>query len=210
MHVNVLKHFYGWPAAVILFMFFGCGATPDIPVNTASTDPGTSVTFKGSRHSLLGAPIRIGETLPSVQLVEAEGMTSVDLSKERGSILFLSIVPSLDTKVCDAQTHKLGEDGDELPETVRRVTISRDTPFAQKRFAEESGLTDIRYLSDYKRGDFGRAMGLLVEDLMLLARSVIIVDETGVARYIQVVPELTELPDMERAFREASKIAAAK
>ena len=75
------------------------------------------------------------------------------------------------------------------------------------RFAKEAKLTDIRYLSDYKRGEFGRSTGLLIEGFELLARAVILVDLKGVIRYIQVVPELTELPDMETAFAEAVRLA---
>jgi len=131
----------------------------------------------------------------------------VDLSTLKGSVLFLSIVPSIDTAVCEEQTHYLGEQGDKLPPQVKRITISRDTPFAQKRFAREAKLEDIQYLSDYKEGAFGRSTGLLVDDLMLLARSVIIVDRDGKVRYIQVVPEIIHLPDMETAFQKATELA---
>jgi thiol peroxidase len=92
---------------------------------------------------------------------------------------------------------------------VRRIVISRDTPFAQKRFAKEAKLTDLQYLSDYKQGDFGRSTGLLTEGLMLLARSVIVVDKEGTVRYIQVVPEMSHLPDMEKAFEKATELAKA-
>jgi thiol peroxidase len=134
-------------------------------------------------------------------------MKEVDLSREQGKVLFLSIVPSIDTPVCEVQTHYLGEEGDKLPKSVERITISRDTPFAQKRFAEEAKLMDIRYLSDYKRGEFARSTGLLIEGFELLGRAVILVDKNGIVRYIQVVPELTELPDMEAAFAEAVLLA---
>jgi thiol peroxidase len=137
-------------------------------------------------------------------------MKDVDLSQERGQVLLLSIVPSVDTKVCEAQTHYLGEEGDRLPQSVQRITISRDLPFAQKRFAEEAKLTDLRYLSDYKTGDFGKATGLLVEDMKLLARAVVIVDRQGLVRYIQVVPEITHLPDMESAFEKAIELSKEK
>ena len=119
----------------------------------------------------------------------------------------LSIVPSIDTKVCEEQTHYLGEEGDSLPPGVKRITISRDTPFAQTRFAKEAKLDDITYLSDYKEGAFGRSIGLLLDGPRLLARSVIIVDKEGIVRYIQVVPEITHLPDMEEAFRRAVALA---
>jgi thiol peroxidase len=130
-------------------------------------------------------------------------MKEVNLAEEKGSVLFLSIVPSIDTAVCEEQTHYLGEEGDRLPSSIRRITISRDTPFAQKRFANEAKLEDIQYFSDYKEGLFGLATGLLINDLRLLARSVILVDKKGTVRYIQVVPELTDLPDMEAAFERA-------
>ncbi|MDX9822684.1 MAG: redoxin family protein, partial [Syntrophales bacterium] len=97
--------------------------------------------------------------------------------------------------------------GDRLPKEIRRNTISRDTPFAQKRFAKEAKLEDVQYLSDYKEGACGRATGLLLEGDMLLARSILIVDREGKIRYIQVVPELSHLPNMESAFQKAEELA---
>jgi thiol peroxidase len=141
-----------------------------------------------------------------VELRDANTMAKVDLSTMRGSVLFLSIVPSLDTAVCDAQTHYLGEEGDKLSPEIRRITISRDTPFAQKRFAKEAKLTNLQYLSDHGDASFGRSTGLLIDDLMLLSRSVILVDKKGTVRYIQVVPEITHLPDMEKAFQKAEQL----
>jgi len=182
----------------------GCATVqPKIPVDQASVQPGTQVTGRGAPLKLLGTPISVGKPLPSMGLVDAMTMKDVDLSKERGSILLLSIVPSLDTRVCEEQTHILGEKGQSLPGNVRRIVISRDTPFAQKRFANESKLTQLQYVSDYKRGDFGRSTGLLTEGTMLLARSVVVVNKQGIVRYIQVVPELSHLPGMDRAFQEA-------
>lgn len=187
----------------------GCATMggPEIEVDKNSREPGSWVDFNGKPHDLIGKGIQVGDRLPSVPLTDASRTTPVVLSKEKGMVLFLSIVPSIDTGVCDAQTHYLGEEGDELPVSVKRITISRDTPYAQQRFAREAGLGDIQYLSDYKAGDFGKAMGLLVEDLMLLARAVVIADKEGVVRYIQVVPEMAHLPDMEAAFKMARKLA---
>ena len=192
---------------VFVLLLIGCAQTkPDIPVDQGSIEPGSSVARKGKPFKLLGTPIAVGDTLPSVQLRDATTMKKVDLSTMRGSILFLSIVPSLDTPVCDAQTHYLGEQGDKLPQQIKRITISRDTPFAQKRFAKEAQLTDLQYLSDHGEGAFGRSTGLLIDDLMLLSRSVILVDRAGKVRYIQVVPDITHLPDMERAFQKAEEL----
>ncbi len=191
-----------------VFLVFGCATTqPKIPLDLASVQPGTQVALRGNPVKLLGSPIAVGKPLPPVELVDAMTMKEVDLSKDRNSILFLSIVPSLDTPVCEEQTHYLGEKGNVMPKDVKRITISRDTPFAQKRFAKEAKLTDIQYLSDYKQGDFGRSTGLLTEGPMLLARSVVLVDKQGFVRYIQVVPEMSHLPDMEKAFEKAMKLA---
>jgi thioredoxin-dependent peroxiredoxin len=185
----------------------GCaGFKAKIPMDPKSVDPGTTVTRGEARLQLLGSPISLGKTLPSVNLVDAMTMQDTDLSKEKGAVLFLSIVPSLDTPVCEEQTHYLGEEGGKMPKEVRRITISRDTPFAQKRFAKEAKLTNLQYLSDYKEGEFGRATGLLMDKLMLLARSVVLVDKKGIIRYIQVVPEITRLPDMEKAFQKAAEL----
>jgi thiol peroxidase len=200
-----------FPAVIGIAMIWiaaGCAsAPPPIPVERGSVDPGSSVARGEKRFKLLGTPVQVGQPLPRVSLVDATSLREVDLSEERGSVLLLSIVPSLDTRVCDAQTHYLGEKGGGLPEGVRRIVISRDTPFAQKRFAREANLTQLEYFSDYKEGGFGRATGLLVEGSMLLARAVVLVDGRGVVRAIQVVPELTHLPDMEAAFAGAARLA---
>lgn len=189
-------------------LVLGCAASrPQILVEKNSASPGGFITKGGQSVRLLGNPIAVGDPLPMVPLVDAATMKPVDLSTMKGSVLFLSIVPSIDTAVCEEQTHYLGEQGDKLSPRVKRITISRDTPFAQKRFAKEAKLEDLQYLSDYREGAFGRSAGLLVDDLMLLARSVIIVDRDGKVRYIQVVPELTHLPDMETAFQKATELA---
>ena len=184
--------------ALFLSLFFlsACAASyAIIPVEKGSVAPGSAVAREGMILNLLGKPIDVGGRLPSVDMVDAMTMQRVNLSKDmKGFILFLSIVPSLDTAVCEAQTHYLNDHGDKLP------------PQAKKRFAMEAKTKNIQFLSDYKEGAFGRATGLLMDGLMLLARSVIIVDKEGKVRYIQVVPEISHLPDMERAFEEAQKL----
>ena len=197
------KHLLRWLSALIGGLFVVLTAQAGPIIDKDSVEPGSKISMKGTPFSLMGTPIIVGKPLPSSVLTDAKQMNGVDLSMEKGSVLFLSIVPSLDTAVCEAQTHYLGEEGDRLPPSIKRITISRDTPFAQKRFAKEAKLEDIRYLSDYKEGEFGRSAGLLIDDLRLLARTVILVDKQGIVRYIQVVPELTNLPDMEAAFEQA-------
>ena len=185
----------------------GCASQQgSIIIDAESVSPGTQVSKKGENLPLVGPGINVGQRLPETKLVDMKTMKDVDLNDYQGNVLFLSIVPSIDTKVCEAQTHYLGEEGDALPATVKRIVISRDTPFAQARFAKEAKLEDIQYLSDYKEGAFGRSTGLLIDGPRLLARSVLVVDKQGIVSYIQVVPDITHLPDMEKAFAKAIEL----
>ena len=193
----------------LVLMTAGCATNATMPITDQGTaDPGGSVTRKGQPLKLMGKPIVVGEPLPVSTLVDASNMKRVDLSEERGKVLLLSIVPSLETKVCEAQTHYLGEQGDHLTGSIRRITVSRDTPIAQQRFADEAKLNDLQYLSDYREGEFGEATGLMIDEMRLLARSIVIVDGDGIVRYVQVVPEITHLPDMDKAFAIAEELAA--
>ena len=205
----MLKHIFFFSMSLILTFLVGGCATKQTPlaIDSTSVVPGTEVAKKGEKLALTGTGIQVGQRLPDTSLVDAATMKTINLNDYQGNILFLSLVPSIDTKVCEAQTHYLGEQGDKLPPSVKRITISRDTPFAQARFAKEAKLEDIQYLSDYKEGSFGRSVGLLIDGPRLLARSVILVDKQGIVRYIQVVPDITHLPDLEKAFAEAIALA---
>jgi len=182
----------------------------DFKVSKGSAEAGTgkTVVFGSSHLQLEGNPIKMGDTLRDAKLTTMPpGFKLVNLTEGKGKVRIVSIVPSLDTKVCEQQTHYLSEKNRGLDRDVQLITVSVDTPFAQKRFAEEANIRNVTFLSDYRGGDFGRAHGLLVPDLHLLARSVMVVDKDNVVRYLQVVPELASMPDMERAFEEARKVA---
>lgn len=193
-------------AGVTLLTLSACAAKPVIPVDTRSVQPGTAVTRGGTTTmKLLGTPIKVGDRLPSVGLYDIN-LKHHDLAELKGEVMLVSIVPSLDTQVCEQQTHLLGDAGGALSPLVKRIAVSRDLPFAQKRFADETGFKNILYLSDYRNADFARSTGLLVDPIFLLARSVLVVDRQGVVRYIQVVPELSHLPDMKTAFAKAEEL----
>jgi thiol peroxidase len=198
----------GLALAAVFFLFPSGCMTPknQFPVSKESIAPGGIVYHGSQQFHLLGTPIRVGDSLPDVLLVDAFSMEEISLAQLAGKVTIISIVPSLDTKVCEAQTHYLGEQGDRLPAGIKRVTISRDTPFAQKRFAEEADLTDIQYLSDYRDGSFGMSTGFLLDKIKLLSRGVMVTDKAGVIRYIQIVPQLGELPDLEKAFDFAESL----
>jgi thiol peroxidase len=171
--------------------------------NFDTVHPSTSVTMRGNKISLYSGSFQKGMILENNSL--SNGELKYFSLKPNGKVRLLSIVPSLDTPVCDAQTHLLGETK-MLHKDVERVTISRDLPMAQKRFAQKTGFDQVVFLSDYKTGGFGKETGLMLEGLELLSRSVIVLDKEGKIHYYQIVPELTNLPDMEKAFSVANDL----
>ncbi len=158
------------------------------------------VTMKGNPLTLIGHAVKAGDVAPDFT-VTGNDLTPVSLSGLRGKVLVLSVVPSLDTGVCDTQTRKFNEAAASLGKNVEILTISMDLPFAQKRWCGAAGVDRVRTLSDYKDAAFGNAYGLLIEELRLLARAVLVVDGEGKVRYIQVVKELTQEPDYEAALK---------
>jgi len=197
-------------AAFFVIGLHGCAlhSVPEIPSSSETVAAGSTVTRAGNAQNLIGDGVAVGQTLPNLKLTD-RNMQLRSLDELRGRTVLLSISPSLDTQVCERQTHLLGEaDEKDLPKEIVRVKITRDLPFAQSRFATHTGFENIFYLSDYKNAEFGLGTGLLLEDLRLLARAVMVVDSEGTIRYLQVVPEVSHLPDMEKAFAVAREIAA--
>jgi len=180
----------------------------DLPVsrNSAAAGAGQVVTFKGAPLKLDGTAVKVGDTLRDAKLATTD-LKLVSLTDGKGTVRIISIVPSLDTKVCEQQTHYLSEKNANLDRDMQLITVSVDTPFAQKRFAQEAKIDNVTFLSDYRGGDFGKAHGLLVPDIHVLARAVMVVDKDNVIRYLQIVPELASMPDMEAAFSAARKVA---
>jgi len=181
----------------------------NLPIATTSAESGEghTVTFQGDPKSLVGHAVKVGDTLRTVPVVKTD-LSVVNITDTKGTVRVISIVPSIDTKVCEQQTHYLSEKNKGLDRQVEMMTISVDTPFAQKRFADEAKITNVTFLSDYRGGDFGKTHGLLVKEPHILARAVMVVDKENVIRYLQVTPELAQLPDMDAAFKTARSLAA--
>lgn len=183
------------------------GTTPvDIPVTTDSVDTGTTVARKGIPVKLAGGTLHVGDPLPDTTLTGTDWQPYHFAAD--GVVKVVNVVPSIDTRVCEAQTHRLGE-STVLDPRVRRIVVSRDLPAAQARFAQESGLSQVTFLSDYRTGAFGRASGLLMEDTELLARAVMVIDGDGNIRHLQVVPDVTRLPDLAQAIDLANQLESA-
>ena len=163
-----------------------------------------AVKFKGNPLTLIGPEIKAGAKAPDFQAL-AQDLTPVTLSQFKGKTVLISVVPSLDTPVCDAQTRRFNEEASKLPGVVI-LTVSMDLPFAQKRWCGAAGISGIQVVSDHRDGSFGLAYGTLIKELRLLARSIFLVDGAGTIRYVEYVPEMTSHPNYDAALSAAKSL----
>jgi len=162
-----------------------------------SERPG-AITMKGNPLTLTGHEIKVGDQAPDVTLV-ANDLSEVKLSSFKGKKVILSAVPSLDTPVCDLETKRFNQEASKLTD-VAVLTVSKDLPFAQKRWCGAAGATAVKTLSDY-RGNFGETYGVLIKGLNLLARAIFVIDETGKVTYVQLVKEVAAEPNYEEVLK---------
>jgi thiol peroxidase len=183
----------------------------DIQIDTtsASTGQGSTIQFKGNPLPLSGKSLQVGDTLRSVNLAKGD-LSLIDVTETDGSVRLINVVPSLDTTVCEQQTHYLSEKNQGLDQQVKLITISVDTPFAQDRFAKGAEINNVKFLSDFRGGEFGKTHGLLLEGPHVLARAVLVVDGHNVVQHLQVTPDLGHMPDMEKAFQVARSLVNEK
>jgi len=163
--------------------------------------------LKGNEIRTCGALPVVGDTAPNFLLTNND-LKDVSLQNFLGSKLILNIFPSLDTPVCSMSVRKFNSEAENLPQT-KVLCISRDLPFAQKRFCGAEGLDNVITLSEMRDNDFSDAYGVgIIEGPMqgLMARVVIILDKKGTVRYVQLVPEITQEPDYEDVLNNLNKI----
>ena len=162
-----------------------------------------TVTFKGAPVNLIGDGVKLGDTAPAFTAMDPS-MKPVKLSDFRGNLLIISVVPSLDTPVCELQTKRFNEEAARLNAKV--LTISMDLPFAQRRFCDSFKIGNVTVLSDFKDREFGSKYGLQIKELGLLARAVLIIDKGGKLVYRQIVREISEQPDYNEVLAEAKRL----
>lgn len=164
-----------------------------------------AVEFKGNPASLLGPEIKVGDAAPDFRVVD-NGLQPVTLATDAGKVRLITVVPSLDTPVCDAMTRKFNQDAAALPDAVVVYTISVDLPFAQKRWCGNAGIDKVKTLSDYQERSFGLNYGVLLKDLKLLARAVFVIDANDKVAYVELVPEVTAEPDYVAALNSVKNL----
>jgi thiol peroxidase len=163
------------------------------------------VTFKGNPLTLIGPEITVGAKAPDFQTI-GQDLSPISLSTFKGKTLLISVVPSLDTPVCDAQTRRFNQEAAQLL-NIAILTVSMDLPFAQKRWCGAAGIDRVQTASDHRDASFGTAYGVLIKELRLLSRSIFLIDRGGIVRYVEYVPEVTAHPNYDAALAAAKSLA---
>ncbi|MBP8616314.1 thiol peroxidase [Veillonella sp.] len=163
------------------------------------------VTFAGGPVTLVGPEVKVGQAAPDFTLLD-NGLAPKTLKDFAGKVKVISVVPSLDTGVCDAQTRWFNQDATKLSDDVLVLTVSMDLPFAQKRWCGAAGVENVVTLSDHKDASFGENYGFLIEELRLLTRGVVVIDKNDKVTYVEYVPEVTHAVNFDATI-EAIKAA---
>lgn len=164
-----------------------------------------AVTLKGNPLTLVGPELKSGDKAPEFIAVTRD-LKPFSLADTEGKVRIFSVVPSLDTPVCDTQTRRFNKEATELP-GVKIYTVSMDLPFAQSRWCAAAGVDHLVMLSDHRDGSFGHSWGTLIKELRLESRALFVVDDQGVIRHAQYVPEVAEHPDYDSALAVARSLA---
>ncbi|WP_054635127.1 thiol peroxidase [Thalassobacillus sp. C254] len=157
------------------------------------------VTFKGNPMTLLGEEVKEGDTAPDFTVL-ANDLSKVSLMDTKGKVRLISVIPSIDTGVCAEQTRRFNEEAANL-DNVEVLTISCDLPFAQRRWTADKDIENVQTLSDHKDLSFGKAYGVVMEELRLLARSIFVIDSNDKVTYTEYVSEGTDHPDYEAVLK---------
>ena len=162
------------------------------------------ITFGGNPLTLAGELVKVGDKAKDFTVL-ANDLQPHKLSDYDGKIRIISVVPSVDTGVCAAQTRRFNVEAAKLDDVVI-LTISCDLPFTLGRFCAAEGIDKVITLSDHKDTDFGLKYGFLIDELRLLSRGIVIVDKAGVVRYVEYVNEITTHPDYDKALEAAKSL----
>jgi thioredoxin-dependent peroxiredoxin len=166
-----------------------------------------ATTLRGNPLTLIGPELKAGDPAPDFALVD-NSLKPVTLKDTGNHVRIISVVPSLDTPVCDAQTKKFNEAAAELP-GVDILTVSMDLPFAQKRWCGAFGVDKVKMLSDHKDASFGASYGTLIKELRIESRAIFVLDSNNKIRHAEYVKEVADFPNYESALAAARSAGAA-
>lgn len=159
-----------------------------------------TVAFRDKQLAVSGPALQPGDAAPEVTLSTGFLTSSALLADTAGKIRLVSVVPSIDTSVCDAQTRRMNEEAANLGDQVIVVTVSVDMPMAQKRWCGAAGVERVLMLSDHMGLEFGKAYGTAVSELGAEQRAVFVIDAADIVRYVEYVPGIGQHPNYEAAL----------
>ncbi len=166
--------------------------------------PGAT-TMRGRPLTVVGPELKAGDKAPDFEAV-SDALQPVTLSTTGQAIRIFSVIPSLDTPVCDAQTKRFNEEAAKLP-GVEIYTISMDLPFAQKRWCGAYGVDKVKMLSDHRNGSFGEHYGTLIKDLRIESRAIFVLDKDNTLKHVENVKEVAEHPNYDAALSAARSLS---
>ena len=154
---------------------------------------------------MVGPELKAGDNAPEFAAVDT-GLKPVTLESTGNGVRIFSVVPSLDTPVCDMQTQRFNKEASQLP-NVKIYTVSMDLPFAMKRWCGAMGVDKIEMLSDHKTASFGESYGTLIKELRIESRAIFVVDQANKLSYVEYVKEVGDHPNYDAALEAAKSIA---
>ncbi len=157
--------------------------------------------MKGNPLVLSGPQLKPGDAAPDFEVTD-NALQPFTLASSGKTVRIFSVVPSLDTPVCDQQTRRFNEEAAKLG-GVDIITVSCDLPFAQKRWCGAAGVDKVKTVSDYKNRSFGEAWGTMLRDLKIESRAIFVVGGNNKITYVEYVPEVTDHPNYEAALEAA-------
>jgi thiol peroxidase len=163
--------------------------------------------MRGNPLTLVGPELKTGDAAPDFNLVDGS-LKPVTLKDTGNHVRIISVIPSLDTPVCDAQTKRFNEEAAKLQD-VDIITVSMDLPFAQKRWCGAFGVDKVKMLSDHKEASFGSNYGTLIKDLRIESRAIFVIDGQNKIRHAEYVKEVADFPNYEAALSAARSAGAA-
>jgi thioredoxin-dependent peroxiredoxin len=160
-----------------------------------------ATTLMGNPMTLVGPELKVGEKAPDFLALD-NALKPVKLADTGHKTRIFSVVPSLDTPVCDMQTKRFNEEAAKMND-IDIYTVSMDLPFAQKRFCNAFTLDRVKMLSDHRDASFGAAWGTLIKELRIMSRAIFVVGPDDKLKYVEYVPEVSHHPNYEAALAAA-------
>jgi thioredoxin-dependent peroxiredoxin len=199
------------PSTTLLALLTGQRSLIGVPAALAATmihmeRPGAT-TLRGNPLTVLGPELQSGQKAPDFSAID-DSLKPVTLASTGSGVRIFSVVPSLDTPVCDAQTKRFNEEAGKVP-NLSIYTISMDLPFAQKRWCGAFGVDHVKMVSDHRDGSFGQAYGTLIKELRILSRAIFVLGKDNTIRHVEYVKEVGSHPNYEAALAAAKSAASA-